>query len=169
MVHPFLSRFNAFLGILGIPDPDSRILLENYLREPYGYNPAAYHVGRSSHLGLVSYERAGYSQVSGIAGGCESICIQNVPCSLASWTNVLRRHGHCYLDRRGRLGHLETTKVLHVQSSCLINASHLLTLARSHRSSAVSKVTVPQCRFGCALPSDTTQPFSIHACFWSPA
>lgn len=138
MVHPFLSRFNAFLGILGIPDPDSRILLENYLREPYGYNPAAYHVGRSSHLGLVSYERAGYSQVSGIAGGCESICIQNVPCSLASWTNVLRRHGHCYLDRRGR-------------------------------SSAVSKVTVPQCRFGCALPSDTTQPFSIHACFWSPA
>lgn len=110
MVHPFLSRFNAFLSILGIPDPDSRILFENYLREPYGYNPATYHVGRSSHLGLVSYERAGYSQVSGIAGGCESICIQNVLRPLASWTNVLRRHGRCYLDRRSRSGTLRQPK-----------------------------------------------------------
>lgn len=109
MVHPFLSRFSSLLGILGIPDPDSRILLEDYLREPHRYNPTAHHVGRSSHLGLVSHECARYSEVSGIAGGCKSIRVPNVARPLASWTNVLHSHGCCYLDRRSWLGHLETS------------------------------------------------------------
>lgn len=98
MVHPFLSRFIAFLGILGIPDPDSRILFEDHLREPDGGSPTAYNVGRSSHLGLVSHEYTRNSEVSGIAGGCEDIRIPNVPRPLASWTNVLCGHGCCYLD-----------------------------------------------------------------------
>lgn len=98
MVHPFLFRFTAVLGILGIPDPDSRIRSEDDLREPDGENPIAYHVGRSSSWGLVSNGCARNSEVLGIADGCESIRIPNVLCPLASWTNVLRGHGGCYLD-----------------------------------------------------------------------
>lgn len=98
MVHPFLCRFTAVLGILGIPDPDSRILSEDHLREPDGENPTAYHVGSSSSWGVVSDECARNSEVLGIADGCESIRFPNVPCPLASWTNVLPHHGGCYLD-----------------------------------------------------------------------
>lgn len=98
MVYPFLSRFTAVLCILGIPDHDSRILLEGDLREPYRSNPTPYHVGRSSPLGLVSHECARNSEVSRIAGGCESIYVPNVPRPLASWTYLLRGHGCCNLD-----------------------------------------------------------------------
>lgn len=98
MVHPLLSHLSAFLRILGIPDLDARMVVEDDLREPYGDNPAARHVGRSSHLGLVSHEYAQHSEISGIAGGCKIIRVPNAACPLASWTHILRSDGCCYLD-----------------------------------------------------------------------